>query len=50
MDWVGGEEVLEVRIDRRIPIVVDASRAIDVKAKEVGADDADEEIDGRIDP
>ena len=50
VDWVGGEEVLEVRIDGRISIVIDASRAIDVKAKEVGADDADEEIDGRIDP
>ena len=50
VDWVGGEEVLEVRIDRITPVVVDASGAIDVEAKEVGADDADEEIDGRIDP
>ena len=50
VDWVGGEEVLEVRVDGIVPVVVDASGAIDVEAKEVGADDADEEIDGRIDP
>ena len=50
VDWVGGEEVVEVRIHGRISIVIDASRAIDVEAEEVGTDTADEEIDGRIDP
>ena len=50
VDWVGGEEVVEVRIHGRVSVAVDASRTVDVEAQEVGTDDADEDIDGRIDP
>ena len=50
VDLVGGEEVVEVRIHGRVSVVVDASRTVDVEAQEVGADNADEEVDGRIDP
>ena len=50
IDRVGGEEVLEVWLHGRVSFEIDASRAIYVEAKEVGADNADEEVDGRIDP
>ena len=41
---------MEVRFHGTVSVGVDASRALDVEAKEVGADNADEEVDGRIDP